>query len=315
MKRVVTIGGGTGQYTLLSGLKEIADLEITAVVTMADSGGSSGVLRTERGALPPGDALRCLLALATVEEDVIQLFEHRFAGNGGVGGHRIGNIALTGAAELHGGDFLEGLTTLGRMLHPHGRVLPVTIDHVQLHAELHDGTIICGEHGIDRRGADGHGMIHRVWLEPEACAFPPTVDAILGADAVIIGPGDLYTSIVPNLLVGGIASALQKMRGPLVFILNAMTKRGETDGFTAEDFVHVFEQYAQRPVDIVLGNSRPPAEDIIAKYHEEGATWVPAPRCTVWDGRTIVAFPLLGQSAFARHDPVKLAHVVRALVP
>lgn len=313
MKRIVTIGGGTGQFALLSGLKTIPDLDITAVVTMADSGGSSGVLRTERGVLPPGDIIRCLLALATADDDVIGLFHHRLTAGGGVGGHRIGNIALTGAVEQRDNDFLAGVATISKVLAVRGRVLPVTIEKTDLCARLSDGSEIRGEHRIDHPEHDTRLPIADVWLDPKVTALAEVREAMLHADAVVAGPGDLYTSIVPNVLVGGIRETLRSMRAKLILIASAMTKRGETDGFTAREFAAAFERYTERNVDVVVCNTTRPEPDLLARYGQEGARFM-RPIDGNWNGREVVRFPLLGDGPFARHDPIKLAHVVRALL-
>ena len=322
MKRIVTIGGGTGQFALLSGLKTIPDLDITAIVTMADSGGSSGVLRTERGALPPGDILRCLLALATADDDVVAMYQYRLTAGGGVGGHTVGNILLTAAAEQQGGDFLAGIETHAKVLKPRGRVLPVTTDDVQLYARLADGTVLHGEHEIDGPVHDARSRIADVWLEPRAAARPEAIAAIASADAIIAGPGDLFTSIIPNVLVDGLADAARVAPGRLVFVVNAMTKRGETDGYSTRDFVLAFERYVGRPVDVVICNTQAPPMDVLERYQREGSEIVPSiignhtPVTTDcrWDERRIVPFPLLGAGPLARHDPTKLAHVIRALL-
>ncbi|MBI4434578.1 YvcK family protein [Candidatus Uhrbacteria bacterium] len=313
MKHIVTIGGGTGQFALLTGLKTIPDLDITAVVTMADSGGSSGVLRTERGVLPPGDIIRCLLALATADDDVIGLFHHRLTAGGGVGGHRIGNIALTGAVEQRDNDFLAGVATISKVLAVRGRVLPVTIEKTNLCARLADGTPLRCEHEIDQTDGNGRARITEVWLEPAVTALAEVLEVVRGADAIVAGPGDLYTSIIPNVLVGGVSDALRALRGKLIFVVNAMTKRGETDGLHARGFLEIFERYAGRRVDAVICNTRPPAPDIAEKYAREGAEFVP-PTNGEWDDRAVIPFPLLTDGPLARHDPIKLAHVIRALL-
>lgn len=320
MYRIVTMGGGTGQFGLLTGLKTIPDLEITAVVTMADSGGSSGVLRTERGALPPGDVLRCLLALATADANVVRLFEHRLAVGGGIGGHTIGNIALTGAAEQQA-SFLDGIATIGKILEVRGSVLPVTLDRVELRGRRIDGTVINGEHTFGQSAA---ARILEVWLEPSARPLLEAIEVIRNADVIVAGPGSLYTSIIPNVLVEGISDALRVCRGPLVFVVNAMTEVGETDQFLVKDFVERFERYAKRTVDIVICNTRLPATDVLERYEREGAEFVPPANfhhtgdtryaCHTWDHRHVIAFPLLADGPFARHDSVKLAHVIRALL-
>lgn len=309
MLRMVTMGGGTGQYALLTGLKTIPDFDITAIVTMADSGGSSGVLRTERGVLPPGDILRCLLALATADEDVVRLFEHRLAAGGGIGGHTIGNIALTGAAEQQS-SFLDGIATLGKILALRGNVLPVTLDQVELRGRRADGTRINGEHTFGQRDA---ARITDVWLEPNAKPLREAIASIRSADAIVAGPGSLWTSIIPNLLVEGVADAVRACHGPLIVVVNAMTEAGETDRFRASDFVEELERYAKRTADTVICNTRRPAADVLAKYECEGAQWVPPPSDLAWGGRTIVPFPLLSDGPFARHDSERLAHVIRAL--
>jgi len=322
MKRIVTIGGGTGQFALLTGLKTIPDLDITAVVTMADSGGSSGVLRTERGALPPGDVLRCLLALSTASDDVIGLFQYRLAAGGGVGGHTLGNLMLTGSAEQQQ-SFLEGISTIAKVLAVRGRVLPVTTSCVELCARLTDGTVLRGEHEIDQPNGHGRSRIAEVWLEPEATALAEVLEAVRQADAVIVGPGDLYTSIIPNVLVRGVTDALHAVCGPLVFVVNAMTKHGETDGFGVVEFVRTFERYAGRTVDTVVCNTRRPAPDVLTKYEREGAMFIApsiteasetSPTSSAWGTRDVVAFPLLSDGPLIRHDPIKLAHVIRALL-
>lgn len=330
MKRIVTIGGGTGQYTLLSGLKAISDLEVSAIVTMADSGGSSGVLRTERGALPPGDVFRCLLALATAEEDVVRLFEHRFAqrqlesyGASALDGHTIGNLALTAASEALDGDFLRGIQVLSTILRPHGCVFPVTTERTTLCARLSDGAELRGEHHIDRPDRVDRARITKVWLDPEVQALHAAIDAIQHADAVVVGPGDLFTSIIPNVLVRGMAEAIAATLAPVIFVVNIMTKRGETDGFSCSDFVATFEQYANRRVDVILCNSQLPTHTLSERYIQEGARPVmPSPWDASapdargrWGNTRCVSFPLLAEGSFARHDPIKLAHVVRALIP
>lgn len=313
MKHIVTIGGGTGQYALLSGLKTIPDLDITAIVTMADSGGSSGILRTERGVLPPGDILRCLLALATADEHVVRLFEHRLAAGGGVGGHTIGNLALTGAAEQQDGNFLAGIATLAKLLAVRGRVLPVTVAQTTLCARLDDGTVLRGEHEIDRTDRDPVRRIVEVWLEPHAAAIAEVLAVVHDADAIIAGPGDLFSSIIPNLLIAGMPEALHTSPARLTIVVNAMTKRGETDGFDTCAFVDAFERYAGRTVDTVLCNTRLPAADIREKYAREGAHPIRPPSMD-WRPDEVIRFPLLGSGPLARHDPIRLAHVIRALL-
>ncbi|MFH1430680.1 MAG: gluconeogenesis factor YvcK family protein [Candidatus Uhrbacteria bacterium] len=314
MKRIVTIGGGTGQYALLSGLKMIPDLDLTAVVTMADSGGSSGVLRTEREVLPPGDALRCSLALATADPNVIHLFGHRLTDGGGIGGHTIGNIVLTGATEQNGDDFLAGLQTIAKVLQVRGRVLPVTTDRVTLCVRLSDGSVVRGEHHIDHPEHDTSLRIQDIWLEPNASLREEVREAFRSADAIIAAPGDFYTSLLANIVVDGVPEAFESTLAKFIFVVNTMTKCGETDTFAVEDFVTVFEHYARRKVDVVVCNTEVPTQDVLEKYKREGAVPVPWSLVGEVDGRMYVPFPLLAEGMFARHDSIKLAHVIRALL-
>lgn len=324
MKRMVTIGGGTGQYTLLSGLKTIPDLTLTAVVTTADSGGSSGALRSERGVLPPGDALRCLLALATADDDIIRLFGDRFTAGGWLGGHTLGNLALTAGAEHHGGDFLAGIRTLERVLAVRGRVLPVTQSRVELCGERVDGSVIRGEHRFTEwTGENDPPALVRVWLEPDAEPVSEVLEAIADAHAIVVGPGSLFTSIIPNFLVRGMPEAIRASTAQLIYVVNAMTDRHETCDFTAIEFVCAFEEYAHREADVVVCNTKLPPADVLERYLRDGARDVLPPLldrredhdapCT-WGHRRIVPFPLLADGPLARHDSVKLAHVIRALI-
>ena len=331
MPRIVTIGGGTGQFTLLSGLKTISDFDITAIVAMSDSGGSSGTLRTERGALPPGDLLRCLLALATADADVLRLFGDRFTAGGWLGGHTLGNLAITTGTEQHDGDILAGIATMAKLLGVRGRVLPVTRTRVDLCAERDDGTIVRGEHAIGERVDTSSPWTDRtitdVWLDPEADPLPETLEAIASADAIVVGPGSLFTSIIPNVLVRGVPEALRSARAQLVYVVNTMTEASETDEFTAVEFVQEFERYAGRRADAVIYNTQLPAEDVEARYRSEGAHSVlpymipsnpddpdDAFAGYAHEGRQLIPFPLLGTGPLIRHDPIKLAHVIRALL-
>jgi uncharacterized cofD-like protein len=261
-KRVVTIGGGTGPFALLSHLKRFP-CTITAVVSMADSGGSSRRLMDEFGQLPFGDLRQALVALSRKGTLWREAFTYRFGpahhareqgepAQTGVSGHSLGNLIISALSELHQGDLLRAIAGAQALLDTAGDVLPVTLAHVTLCARLVDGKVLRGETTIDTRGKASPEMlppIERVFLEPEAPACPEALHAIEQADVVVLGPGDLYTSVLPNLLVPGVAEAIRSSRAKKVYICNLMTKHGETDGFRASDFVREVLAYLGGPLD------------------------------------------------------------------
>lgn len=305
MTKIVTIGGGTGQFTLLSGLKRVPDAELIAVVSMADSGGSSGRLRDELGALPPGDVLKALLALSELPGDVARdLLQHRFA-EGALDGHTSGNMLLTMLAS-YSGSFLEAVRGLGNMLKVRGTVLPVTTGNITLRARLVDGTVLVGETVIDVPTVAARSRIADVWLEPNALALPQVTAAMKTADLIVLGPGDVYTSVIPVLLVRGVAEALRETHARLVYVCNTMTKPGETDGFTAAQFVTVVEDVLGRSVDAVVVNSAHPDTTVAARYAAVGSF----PVENNLRGARVIAADLLRKAELARHDPDKLAAAV-----
>ena len=218
MKKIVRIGGGSSGYTILRGLKQYP-LEITAVVNMFDSGGSAGVLRDELGILPPGDVRRALAALADGKQGTIlrELFNFRFNDEGSVNGHSFGNLFLAALSSIYGSD-IEAIRKASQILNLKGKVLPVSLDKSHIHATLEDGTKIVGETNIDIPKHDGSIPIKKIFLEPPAKIFDEAEQAILDADIIVIGPGDLYTSIIPNLLARGVPEALQKSKGKKVVV-------------------------------------------------------------------------------------------------
>ncbi len=306
---VVAIGGGHGLSTLLRGLKHYTH-NITAVVTVADDGGSSGRLRRSLGILPPGDIRNCLAALSNDEALLTQLFQYRFADGGGeLDGHAFGNLFISALSAITG-SFEEAVAESGRVLSVHGRVLPSTLRQVHLAAEValpHDAASVqvVGESRIPEMA----GRIQRVWLEPEQPpAFPAAIRAILTADMVVVGPGSLYTSILPNLLVPDIAAALRATRALRVFVCNVATQPGETDGFSCQDHLAVIEAHVgQELFDLVLVNHAfegklPP-----------GVAWV-----RVEENRPL-PYPmhsaaLCSSDAPARHDPEALATTLMRLL-
>ena len=313
-KKVVVIGGGTGTYTVLMGVKNHTH-DVTAVVTMADDGGSSGRLRDEFGHLPPGDARRCLIALSAnrrVNRTLRALFEYRFDRGSGLNGHSFGNLFLTALTELTG-SVEVAILEASRLLNVRGRVLPVTTDNVRLCATLEDGTVITGERNIDVRTVKPELSIRQVFLSPEATAYPPVLEAIGNADILVIGPGDLYTSIIPNLLVRGVPEAIQECRGARVFVCNLMTKHGETDGFTASRFVSEVCRYlgTSSALDWVVVNSEPFPDTLLKRYARERAHPVPYNlACCRHLGPQVIQEDLLAAGSLLRHDSRKLARLI-----
>lgn len=310
-KKIVVIGGGTGTFPVLSGLKRYFS-DLTAVVTMADDGGSAGILREEFGILPPGDVRRALVALSHSDNRILsKLFTYRFSEGKGLDGHSFGNLMIA-ALERITGDFQSAILEAGRILNVHGRVLPVTHDRCTLFAELENGQIIQGETNIDIPRHDTRLKIAKVWLAPVARITPDVRRAILDADLVILGPGDAYTSIIPNLLVRGVPEAFTATKAKILYFVNLLTKRGETDGFRASDFVRLVQSYAgPRVFDYVVTNDQRPSAKRLVPYHKEGAEIVEIdlPR----SGAVLVA-DLLRDRGFLRHDPEKVARIIRRLV-
>ena len=308
---IVVVGGGTGVFTVLSGLKKYP-VTLTAIISMADDGGSTGVLREEFGILPPGDVRRALVALAHSNNRMLaDLFNYRFE-EGGLKGHTFGNIILT-ALERVTGDFESALDEAGRLLNIGGRVIPVTLDHVHLCATLENGWRIKGETNIDIPKHDPNLKIKKVYLEPNARGNTRALDAIRAADLIVLGPGDLFTSIIPNLLVQGVVPAIKKSRGKKVFITSTMTKPGQTTKFQAHDFLLTIEQYLGAGVlDHVVVNTKHPAHARLAAYHAEGKEMVRK------GNLPLSPMPIFGdfirKTGFVRHDPDKLAKVLVSLI-
>jgi uncharacterized cofD-like protein len=303
--RVVVIGGGHGLSTLLRGLKEFTH-SITAVVTVADDGGSSGRLRREVGILPPGDIRNCLAALSNDEALLTQLFQYRFPdGREDLEGHSFGNLFISALAEITG-SFEEAVVESGRVLAVHGRVLPSTLHDVRLSADvllpyLVSEVRVEGESHIPEMSGD----VRRVWLEPsDPPAFPQVVQAILAADMVVIGPGSLYTSILPNLLVPDIAEAIRSSRAFRVFVCNVATQPGETQGYNCGDHVRALEDHIGGALfDLIVAN-RECNEDL-----PEDMQWVIAEE-DLDDDYAVYRSDLVDRDRPWHHEPVKLAGVL-----
>lgn len=271
--RVVTIGGGTGSFTMLSELKKVA-MHLWAIVAMTDSGGSSRRLMDEFGhPLPLGDLRQALVALSRSRKLWGDIFRYRFPDvpGGVVGGHALGNLILHALEDQNEGDLLAALEDAEELLNAAGHVVPVTLERATLCAELSDGSIVRGETEIDRPTERVVLPITRAFLEPPVRILAQARKAIERADRVLIGPGDLYTSLVPCLLVEGVAEAIRACEGEVIYVCNVMTKHGETDGFAASDFVREVHRYLGRRVDTVVVNTAEPAAALAERYAEEGA--------------------------------------------
>ncbi len=316
-KKIVIIGGGTGVYTVLTGLKPHFK-NLTAIVTMADDGGSTGILREEFGILPPGDVRRALIALSSTDNKTLsELFSYRFKEGTGLTGHTFGNLMLA-ALERLTGDFESAIQEAGKLLVANGKVVPVTLRHSNLIAELESGQIITGESNIDIPKHDGNLKIKKVWLSPPAQINPNAQKVILSADAIVIGPGDLYTSLIPNLLVKGVREALKKTKAKKIYFTNVMTKYGETNYFKASDFAKVISDYLGPDVlDFVLVNKIKPSFKRLAAYIKQQADFV-EPDIENFGKFNLSATPikadLVRERGFIRHDPEKVVRAIKMII-
>ena len=319
---LVAIGGGTGLSALLAGLKRrvgrqddegICIDNLAAIVTVSDDGGSSGRLRDELQMLPPGDIRNCMIALSEDSTLLSRLFRYRFRGDGDLGGHSFGNLFLAALTEVTG-DFVEAVRLSSEVLASKGHIYPATINDVHLVAELEDGSVVRGETQI----TGTKSSIRSLRLEPEKCLpLPGALAAIRQAHVITIGPGSLYTSILPNLLVARMAHAIGASDATKIFICNLMTQPGETDGYTALQHLEVVKQYAPDiHFDFVIVNSRRVSEDQRQRYAAEGAYQIGVGeddlRKPVNGDTEVIWADLLDEGEMARHDSDKLASVVLA---
>lgn len=300
--RIVAIGGGTGLPVALRGLKEYSG-NVTAIVTVGDDGGSSGRLRGELGILPPGDIRNCLLALAATEPLMEEVFQHRFE-RGSLQGHTVGNVLLGGLTEVTG-DFVLAVEAASRVLAVRGRVLPSSTEHLTLIGEMGSGHVVRGETAIVAAGE----RIRRLRLDPDdAAALPAAALAIREADLVVLGPGSLYTSILPNLLLEDIRQALLACRGLRVYVCNVMTQPGETSGYTAADHLRALQEHAGPVVDAILVHVGPMEPERLAAYRELGADTVAVDADQLSAlGVRVLAREVATEEGLIRHDPARLA--------
>jgi uncharacterized cofD-like protein len=320
--RIVVLGGGSGSHTALSGLRR-REVDLTAVVSVMDSGGSSGRLRDEYGFLPPGDARQCLVALASNDDTAAMLravFTYRFRdsradrGAGGprsLDGHNLGNLFISALTDITG-SVESAYAWAGRLLGARGRVIPVTTSSVNLCARLVDGHVLHGEAAIDVRTEHPGAEIDYIYLDHPAYPTVTAIEALRSADLVVLGPGDLYTSILPNLLVDGIIEAISEAKYR-AFVVNLMTKPGETDGFKASTFVERMMEYlGSVPLDAVIVNTALPSPKVLKRYAAEGALPVDADVETIESMGVphVIARPLSSSRHLMRHDSDALAETI-----
>ncbi len=351
-RRIVVIGGGTGLSTMLRGLKRYSH-NITAIVTVTDDGGSSGKLQKQLNILPPGDIRNCLVALADAEPQMTELFQYRFRdsvqkvkaaeitklsvldsstgiavaelepppqarreGNSfgeGLRDHAFGNLLIAAMCAIYDGDFKRGVQETSRVLNIRGRVLPSTVLHVSLRGEMEDGTIMDGETAI----ASSPQRIKRVSLSPaNAGPIEDVLKAIQNADVIVLGPGSVFTSIIPNLLIKGIPEALHRSDAVKVYVCNVMTQPGETDGFSAFDHIRALENHArQRVFDYVLVNTGEPNQELLSKYEKTGSELVePDIDRIKKEGYRPIRGNFINQTDVVRHDSTRLAEAIMSLI-
>ncbi len=321
MKNVVTIGGGTGSYTILSGLKHIPDISISAIVSMADDGGSTGVLRDELGVLPPGDVRQCLVALSEHSDTMRELMSYRFS-NGGLSGHTFGNILLS-TLEKVTGSFAEGVEIASEILKIKGKVVPVTRDKADLLILLSNRKVLSGEHTIDETNLQKY-VVKEIYYKNKVSLNKDAQKAIVKADYIIFGPADFYTSLVPNLIVKGFKETIKKSKAKLILPVNLTNKHGHTLNWKVSDYVNNTEAYLPRPLDIILVNSEMPTKQQIKSYKTKEGSGVLV-KDDIGDKR-VIRNSLLSHVIFKnpkgdnlkrsliRHDSKKLAKSIEKII-
>lgn len=307
---IVCIGGGTGLPNLLRGLKKYSN-HITAIVTVADDGGSSGIIRDELKIPPPGDIRNCLLALADTEPLMENLFQYRFD-TGSFKGHSFGNIFLAAMTEMLG-DFELAIKESSKVLAVRGRVLPSTLDDVILEAEYHDGTTVRGESCIPNQKR----AIKRIRIKPDdAKPLDETLYAIENATAIVLGPGSLYTSVIPNLLVKDIAKSISRSRAKKMYVVNVMTQPGETTSYTASDHVRAIIEHSSADIlEYVIVNTGKVPEKLLERYRADGASYVTSDSEKIKQmGYHVIEADIVNHTDVVRHSPAKLAKVIMDIV-
>lgn len=327
-KKVVIIGGGTGTFTILSGLKKYPGLDISVIVSMMDDGGSSRVIRDEFGLLPTSDLRQCMVALASNDSDetLRKLFTYRYEQGVGISGMTFGNLFMAALADIHGGNQKKAIEETCSILGVMGNIIPVTFEKTNLVAAYENGKQVLGEHNIDEPDAkNGKSKIIGLQVFPKVKVNKDALNAIAEADLIVLGPGDFYTSILPNIVVDGLAKAIVKSHGKVLFVMNLMTKFGQTIGYSASTFVSEVKKYLGKNPDIVLINNRKEIPDrIMKKYKAEKAELVNDDLNEIPDlaGVKIVRKQLVSSKVYEksksdklkrsliRHDSAKLAKAV-----
>lgn len=326
-KKVVVIGGGTGTFTVLSGLKKLKGIDITAIVASTDSGGSTGRLRDEFGFLPVGDLRQCLVALADDSKKQLllrELFSYRFAKGEGLIGHSFGNLFMTAVRDIVGNE-IKAIDYARRLLNIKHKVYPVTLESCNLVAEYENGAVLEGEHMIDepQYPHDGRARIINLYTKPKVKSHKKIKDTIGEADLIIMGPGDLYTSIIAVLVINNIKGYIKRSKAKLIYTVNLVTKFGQTYDFKASDFVNEMERYLTKPVDHILYNSTSLPEGILKKYILSNA--FPVKNDLEKDSRVITADLLANEEiktvggdtvkrSLIRHDGDKIAKIIETLL-
>lgn len=304
--RIVAIGGGTGLSTLLRGLKQYSS-NITAIVTVTDDGGSSGRLSQEKGMLPLGDIRNCLVALADAEKQMTDLFQYRFKiDSGSLSGHSMGNLLMAALVDQSQGDYEKAISVASDVLSIRGRVIPSTLDHVRLRATMADGVEVCGETNIVAYPQP----IKDIYLDPnDPEPFPGAIEAIQSADLIVIGPGSVFTSVIPNLLVPGIAEAIQATPAVKAYVCNVMTQKGESEHFTASQHVSaILSNVRAKVFDYVLVNTGVPDPEVLARYRGAGQHLVEPDSDVIRSfSIRVVEGDFMSQTDTVRHDPMRVA--------
>lgn len=307
--KIVAFGGGTGLSTLLKGLKDFPDTEVTAIVTVMDDGGSSGIIREELGVLPPGDIRNNIIALAEDESLMAQIMAYRFRDGERFKDQSLGNLIIAALTKING-SFPMAIESISSILAIKGRVLPVTEESVKLIARFEDGQIVVGESNITKK----NGKIKEINLSSQAKPFPKAIDEISMSDVIVLGPGSLFTSIIPNLLVDGIPEAVRDK--PKILIANLMTQPGETTGMSVEDHIKTVENYLKSKIDRVIINSQKIPQAVLKRYKKENSEPVMCksedPKFSRIDMVKIIVDKIDGQEK-VRHDPHLLAQAVRQI--
>ncbi|MFG6114622.1 uridine diphosphate-N-acetylglucosamine-binding protein YvcK [Halobacillus sp. MO56] len=312
LPKVVVLGGGTGMPVLLRGLKDLP-IDLSAIVTVADDGGSSGRLRNEMSIPAPGDIRNVIAALSDAEPMLLELFQHRFENGNGLSGHSMGNLLLAALTSMKG-DFFTGIKEISRVLNVKGKIYPIANQNMYLHAEMEDGNLVSGESNIPKHP----GRIKRVFLEPDPVKpLPEAVEEIKSADLIVIAPGSLYTSTLPNIIIPEISKALRETSGKVTYVCNVMTQHGETDGYSAGDHVKaILDHVGEGCVHSIIVHNQPIEHDVRKIYAEEQAEPV------VYDNERIrnmklevIEEDIIDHSkAMLRHDTKKIANLLYSML-